>query len=297
MTPAFPLLLFGKKVRGQHHMAVDSQDLYLRVQYWWVNHKLELRRWWVFSLLIFDALLLLLAAVFLFVTTTGSSKLSQQVTDGAAALVQPVHITARPSAIIVEAQWGVRNENGSTDFLARIANPNTEWYAPEITLSFAVNGSPIEETMTTYLMPGETRHVFFNRMGVLAPGSRVTAKVEETAWERPPSLFASDNTSFSVSDTVFTPLSIISGEQKDATRVTAVVTNESIYGFWAVPVTVIIFRSDEPVAVDEQTIRQIAPFGTATVTSQWLQRIPQGGDIVVEPHVNAFDEENRLPVG
>gem|GEM_PF-4067325 len=278
-------------------MAVTSQDLNLRIQYWWVNHKLELRRRWVFSLLLLDALLLVVVVAYVFLTVRGSVQLSRQVTEGAATLAQPVQVTNRPADVSIQNQWGVRNANGSTDFIALVTNSNTEWYAGEVIIRFTVNGSPLDETLSTFLMPGQTRHVFFNRTGALAPSSRVDAEVVSTTWERPSSLFDSENTSFSVANATFSALTIISGQQTDASRVTAEVTNNSIYGFWAVPVTIIVFRGGEPVAVDEQVLRQVQPFETQTVTAQWLQRIPSGGEIVVEPYVNAFDEENRLPVG
>ena len=60
---------------------------------------------------------------------------------------------------------------------------------------------------------------------------------------------------------------------------------------------VLLFRGEDPVAVSEQTIRQIKPFASQPVVAQWVERIPTGVTVVVEPYVNPFDETNILPLG
>lgn len=277
-------------------MAIDSNDVNLRLQYWWVNHKLELRRWWVLVLLVLDAFLLIAATTMLLLAASGSAALTRHIPAEAQRARQPLQLTARPHAIAVNGEWGVRNENGNTDFLARLANLNAEWFAESVTVTFAVDGNDLEETVNTFLMPGEERYVFLKDQGPLAKGASVTARVSSTTWTRPNSLFAAQNTNFSVSGIVLTPLTLITGQGKEASRVTAEVSNDSIFGFWAVGVNVVVLRGDIPLAASTTTIRNFESFDQETITVQWLSRFPAGVRVVVEPYVNAFDEENILPL-
>lgn len=277
-------------------IAVDSRDVFLRLQYWWVNHKLELRHWWVLSILVFDALALIVVVVMVISAAIGSGQLSGRVKDQVVLLGTPLTVAARPVAIQVEGSWGIRSDDGSSDFIAKLTNPNDEWFASSLSVSFSVGATEITESVSTFLLPGETRHVFLHQSGALPPNVAVRAEVGEVQWEHPASLFPVENTAFSVANESLIPLAIITGQTGDATRATAEVTNNSIYGFWVVPVNVLVLREDEPVAISEQTLREIKPFEKQIVTAQWVQRVSSGVTVLVEPYVNPFDENNHLPV-
>jgi hypothetical protein len=277
-------------------MAVDSTDLNLRLQYWWVSHKLELRRWWVLSLLILDGVLLLAAGFFVTTTALGSRKVDEAILAGAVRLDRPLNVTERPQPVSVDGAWDIAG-TGTTDFVAQLTNPNTEWLAAAVEVEFSVSGDPIPETVSAFLLPGETRHVFLKRNSASADEHTVAAKVVGLTWEHPEDLFPAENTAFAVSGVIVEPLQLITGAGGEATRVTADVRNASLYGFWAVDVNILLYRNGAPVAFSKQTIRTFESSATETVAAQWLRSFGAGVQVIVEPYVNVFDESTILPVG
>lgn len=266
----------------------------LKFGYWFVTHKVALRKGGVIALILVNAALWLPAVYMAFrlfvVDGPAYARMLQQMS---VSLVNPDVIeAARPEPPVV-AQTLVFNTAGNRyDFAAIIKNQNPKWYG-DFEYRFVAEGfaTPARHAV---LLPG--RETVVSELGVTAPSRIRGGRLEFSSflWRRistrvvkdPPS-FVAERTAIVVSDARHEP--------GPPARTSFVVTNNTAFGYWNVDVIVLLKRGTSVVGVNRVTLERLASGEARPVDVAWFDSVGSVGAVDVRPQVNIFDPGVYMP--
>lgn len=205
---------------------------------------------------------------------------------------QSINATAQPLVIgdaVVFPGSGERY-----DFVADVENPNDSWYAL-VTYQFDVVGAASTPTRTLYVLPKEKK--YFTALGVKRPGETVngaTLNILNIAWRRinphdypNPQEFLAARNKFTITDATFTP----GGGAADSTgsQIKFIITNDSAYNYWQVPVQIALFQSGNLVGVEETNLQELKTGENRAVELRTFTQDLIAEEVNVIPSVDVFD--------
>lgn len=286
---------FGKGSQDKH---MELADLGLKISYWFVTHKEQFRQWRILTVLGLNFLFLIFAVVAGSVYLSEIPRYSRLLARATSAAPQAAIERTRPAPIEVRSATAAPVEGKTVDLIAELWNANERWGATIVEYSFTVAGTETPRR-TTYLLPGEHRHVF--QLGsavadptVLVPGS-VTLTLHDVRWQwvRDPAF--AQRSSFAVTDPAFTPLTQTRQGGK-AASLRATVVNAGIRGWRSVTVGIVVVDGSTAVGANTVTISTFSAQEKRTIEVSWPRAFSPSATVVLEPSTNLFDPKNTLPV-
>jgi len=276
----------------------------MAVGYWWVSHKLLLRKLGLSLLL---ALCVILVGYSIYGWGTylayGIWKEGDMVAQMAE---QPIPFSAyhkahAPQAIVEEDLFVLDSgtKEGWKDIIVPVYNPNSQWMAT-MTYHFEdeLEITP-DEIMT--VLPGEETVI-----GVLgyAPTSTIKSPQfvkTDVSWQRinphnipdPPAHIA-QRRDFPVSEIQITRPGEI--EDLDTHKIIFDITNNTIHSYWSVPMWVMLYRNNKLVGVEQVVLEPFELGETQTVDVRSLIKSKSITNIEVISQVNIFDEGVYKPI-
>lgn len=248
-----------------------------------------------------DILLIVYVATSLLVLATQSSRLNHGLLNLAQSLGSPpILSTEQPKDLAVPVTVVVPQANNQADFIARVDNSNQDW-AAVVNFHFKIiTGQLTEdwtgtEPKTATILPGQP--AYLSSLGAaVAVAASATAElsIDQLTWRRLPDQSRLQDITFEVSDTVYEPNVTVPNSSASLSRVTAQVTNRSLYGFWTLNVPVVLLVGDKPVAMKLITLRSVQPNETRSVEAQWFDNLPAQATADIRPRVDIFDDQNYM---
>ncbi len=280
---------------------LTTRDLILRLHSWFLSHRFQLKKWWVILILSVDILLIVYISTSFLVLATQSSRLNRGLINTALSLSPPaVLVTETPSELSVNSAVALVQSANQTDFIARVDNANSNW-AAEFAYHFELNSGQLNsdwsgtKSGTGLILPEQS--VFLSSVGEpVSVSSAAQAKlvIDQRTWRRVSDRSRLDNIRFNVTDIVYEPNVSVPNSSTRVSRVTAQITNRSLYGFWTVDVPVVLLIGDKPAAIKHLTLRSFRPSETRTVEAQWFGNLPTQASVDIRPAVDIFDEQNYM---
>ncbi len=274
-------------------MAQPSDDVLLRIGYWFAVHRDQLRTWWAISIIALDLALISFFVVIFAGYSLTTVKTVQGIRDMSATLVGPeLRAALEPTALELGQAVVLPVGNGRYDFVTPVSNLNTAWAATEVRYRFAYGSTTTREEHTT-LWPQASAFLTQLNVPATVSGSTEQPKIEITSveWKRPDSLalFSAD-VSFPVSQTNLRAVSSLN-IGGTATRWSATVKNSSVYGFRSVRFGVVLKNGGTIVAAGEALIERFASFTERPIEVTWLRSLPPNAQATVYPIVNLLDPD------
>jgi hypothetical protein len=276
----------------------------LKWGYWWVTHKVQVRKWFAMFLVVVD-LVLCGFAIFGFADWFFGS--GERERAQIAALARPVidYEFFRQKSAPKPPQFDkatVLNAGDKTyDYFAKSANPNVLWWV-EFEYRFK-SGSVETPTKKGFLLPGETRSM--HALGVKSDVRPTTAEfiVENVVWHRvnlhetrPDSAtWANVRLNFLVSDVKFVPPAPT--DPIAVSRATFTLTNDTGFGYYNVGFFITLYSGSRVVGVNRIVISDLRPGDRRTVEASWFFDLPTVSKVEVKPEVNIFDDRVYIPPG
>ncbi|MBI3963765.1 MAG: hypothetical protein HY341_02080 [Candidatus Kerfeldbacteria bacterium] len=267
--------------------------LQLQLEYWFVTHKLEFRRWWNILFITFDVALtlyvLVTMALYLIWTARAIREVEVMATDVADFSVLQAQLRPQPvTALQVRA---VASSDATIDLVAHVRNPDTRWTIRRLVYQFTVGGTALE-TQESYLLPGQEKYLTqANVSSTGAPGgvsfSTVSVSYERARPNRPLPMV-----DIQFSDIRFDQPQLSTGGR--GMRVQATATNQGFFGFRTVQVRCVLFSDADPVAVAAVPVGEMRRGAAAPVTCSWLTNTPVT-NVILEAETPVFDSANILP--
>lgn len=269
-------------------------DLSLKLNYWFLSHKEQLRQWQVLLLL---GMCFLLAIFFVVSATNYAAELPRMNRLIGAALADsaaPSIAATRPLPLSVRSAAAALVEGKAYDLIGAVHNPNTRWGVSALEFSFLVDGKETPRR-TAYLLPNRTRHLvlpaFAHRDGSRPRPERVTLVLHDVRWKWIRDTEQLRNVDFAVADLVFTPRTL-TRQGTEAATLTAQLRNASVVQWRTVDVGVILLGVDDvPLGANTLTVKDSEPQSATTIETSWPRAFPSGATAVIEATVNFFADE------
>jgi len=274
----------------------------LKMGYWWVTHKVQVRRVFTLVLLLIDLALVGFAGFGFLDWYFGSgvrergqiAQMTKQYSNYASLreMFAPVNLMIDSSAVLNSGE-------DTYDILARVTNPNMRHWV-EFDYQF---GSESAAVMHDFILPGSAKYI--HQLGVKSasrPGSPELL-LSNIAWHRlnahviRPDFasWAGTRLKLQVSDTVFTPPAPT--DPLIVSRVSFNIKNDTGFGYRRVGFFVNLIGGAGLVGVNYVTISNLRPGEKRPVDASWFSVLPSVSSVEVIPDVNIFDNLVYIPPG
>lgn len=206
----------------------------------------------------------------------------------------------RPKPIGTEPTLVFQGTEKRLDMITPVTNPNDQWIA-QFTYQYNISGEN-SSVQSGFLLPKQKGVLGLFGFMPKAPGALSSIfEVNHLTWKRvDPSMvggnyaqWMADHDAFTI-DTVQTNDISQSGSQA-MMRTTFTFNNPTAYGYWNIPLTILLLRASSPVAASTITLSQVKPGEKREVTVDWFERLPQVTETQIIPSVNFFDPTVYLP--
>ncbi len=272
----------------------------LKFGYWFVTHKLQLKRGLEFALMAVSAGLFLFTIAMLvklfLVEDTAFRAMQRQASQN---LVNPAVIAARvPKPLSVKTSAALEGGKGTSDAYAEITNPNKDSWA-SWTGQFSAQGATTTPRRE-FILPGETKPVV--DLGIESP--RLTGlkyEIRDLAWHRVDrhdipdyAAYRDNRLRFDIKDVVFTSAPSPDGKST-VSRVSFTVVNGSAYNYWTVRFIARLYRGTSIAAVNTVELQAMKTGETRKVEMAWVQDLQAISKPEVIPDVNILDLSVYMP--
>lgn len=268
---------------------VQKDPLSLRLGYWVAVHGAQLRTWWAISIIVADIALIGVFAVTFARYSFSTLRTVRDVAAMSETLVGPAlrqHLA--PTDIVTGDAVALPRGEGRYDLVVPVSNPNTEWAAVQVRYNFTFGTDTKEEAIS--LWPGQ--EAYLTQLNVAGPtesaAAAVTVNITDIKWQRPASRKIYDDVKFPLTEEKIAPVTgLTSGGS--ATRYSAKVKNNSVYGFKKVRFGIVLKNGSAIVAANEAVIANFPSFDERVLETTWLRGLPLSAEAVVFPIVDLLD--------
>ncbi|MAF13365.1 MAG: hypothetical protein CMI53_00525 [Parcubacteria group bacterium] len=271
----------------------------LKISYWYVTHKLQLRRLLVALLVALIVALfgfsIFRASIILFVEDKELEQtLSLLTTD--AINYEYFHEVNKPRELKIVSFDAVDGREKRFDFIAQVQNSNEKWVATDVLFQLISGGKVIAEKRS-FVYPNETKFVAIFGQEVLS-GNPVL-RIADVKWRRYLGFneFAEPRLRFVVGETDFKAAreSGIKGELPIST-LNFEVSNKSGFSYWQTGIYIVLLSGQKIVAANYTTLDQFLSGETRTVEMRWYESLPTINEIQVLPEVDILDITSYMRV-
>ncbi|OGL73810.1 hypothetical protein A3D72_02700 [Candidatus Uhrbacteria bacterium RIFCSPHIGHO2_02_FULL_57_19] len=277
---------------GPENQLTEDQ---LKFGYWFVTHKPQLKRVLVIFLIVINSLIWLFVLYRLTrLYLIDYNRHRAMVRQASQNLINPEVLEARrPRSLDLKQAVVLDAGSGRYDLSAVIFNPNREWYA---TFSYLFRGEAVTTPLRqSYILPGQEKIISELAFGSEARLRGVRLEIKEIEWKRvdrhqvaDTTQFVADRTNFVVSDAVFTPPD--PAVKDGPSKATFSITNATAYGYWAMDVTVVLYRGSAIAGVNRVQLAGLESGERRQAEVTWFEKLPNITKVEVRPEVNIFDE-------
>jgi hypothetical protein len=270
----------------------NLSDDELKVSYWYVTHRVLLRKLGIAVLGLIGLGLVLYGAWglinFYGIANTQSDEIAGAV--GQDKLNYDLLAEAnKPRDLVVLDTQVISSGDGLIDAVSQIQNPNLQWYVESFDYYYLF-GETQTETQSSFILPGQTK--FALQLGTETLPGNPNLVVDNIKWQK-----VSDYESLAEKMLQFEIRSakITSSKQtgiSDKESIATVdfeVVNKSFYNYWDPVFVVLVYRGDSVIAATKTTLKGINTGEVKTESINLFQAIPSGAQLQIVPDINILD--------
>lgn len=275
----------------------------LKVGYWWVTHKVQVKKVFTVALAVVAFSLLGYGAWGFADWFFGSGVrerqeiglLTQNWTDYAF-----FRESAQPDPMTTQSTETVSAGEGRYDMIAKVSNPNQRWW---MEFDYRFVGAGFDDPYKKgYLLPTEAKYLYSLAVesdskpsAALEVADIMMHRVDNHVVQPDYRTWATARLNFIIEDIKFAE------PEKDSpipiSRASFNVTNDTAFGYVSVPFFVTLLSGNRVVGVNRVVISQLRAGDTRQVEASWFNDLPNVTRVEVKPEVNLFDERAYLKPG
>lgn len=261
-------------------------DRQLKWSYWYVTHKLAIRKW-------VAVFLVVLAVGFWFFNIWQAAEYINDYNQRLAIVNRLLYSgddnlgrieSTGPQALNFSGLDVIKADNGRYDALIRVVNPNRDWGA-----KFDYRFVDSSEKLSGFVLPGGDK--FLMGLGLTqAPGE---IKIENLRWIKVADFdkYNAVNKQIAISEE-----DLVAGTSPaDPNKVTFTATNNSAYSYWQAGFQVFLYSGQQLVSFNYFSVDKLLSGETRKIDLNWNSRLPRINNIEVVADVNLLDQENIIP--
>lgn len=275
-------------------------DFGLKIGYWFVTHKEQLRQWKVLSLLGINFLFFIFIVVATSIHLSEIPRFNRLIgVVGSVAVVAPTAET-RPQQLIIGDAVAVSTEAKSYDLIAKVDNPNERWGVTALAYAFSVDGKELPRR-TVALLPGRSRYIIQTGSSASDPArpvpQSVSLRVQEVSWKWVRDTELLRNVDFAFHNVEFTPRTL-TRQATEAASLRAVIRNRSVVRWRTVDVGIVLVDGGKPVGATMITVKNSDPQTEEAIEVSWPRSFSSTTTPVFEAFVDLFppdDSQSLVP--
>lgn len=266
----------------------------LGFSYWFVSHKLAIKR---IATALFFAFDIVLGAylIYLLIVNIGIRQAEHDAliasflgdgglakTAAGAAALAPASLQTGAIATIVSG--------AAADIVVPVANPNAKWGA-RFTYHFMVSGKATAPR-AGFVLPGETRLLY--DLNVEGGAAVQSVEITDVAWVR--DIDYQTTYEQRLRGIEFTgveyivPEELSIGEQLPISRVRFTVANKTAYSYRDARFTVVLLSGSATVGVNSVALDELRTGQSAAMEATWFGRLPRVTSVQIVPEINVLDQ-------
>ena len=266
----------------------------MRLSYWYVTHKLRLKKWLAIFLVVVNVGLFGFSAykaIDLLIVQADSQR--QLIESLMVELIDypAQHQRFAPQPLELSAVSVVSSGAGGYDAVVEIANPNEQWVGQRVSAQLLTNGRVAAE-QHFFILPLQRRYILFFNVDQLNPAN-VAVRIAAIDWQRRNDFaqIAASRLAFSVSEVEFIPSSAARSQTGlEGSILNFTITNDSAYSFWEVGIQTVLLGTSSVVGANYLTADQFLSGESRRLSIRWHESLPPVVDAEVIPLVNVTDE-------
>lgn len=275
-------------------------DRRLKLSYWYITHKLLLRRLLI-GFLIAISIGMYSYAIFgavqeLFVYDRQYRELLANLPNDPSDY-EYIRQVRGPQPVEVVGLSTIPATDNRYDFVATVQNPNDNWTVLSMRIRLISNGQVVKER-EAFVLPAEQKIIGFYGVSNVSPSSAQVI-VDNYQWHRYNEYDASldPRLNFTVSNVEYDPVVEAGFSGKLPVSVLRfTITNDTAYSYWNVGVTMSVQSGSQVLAANYIALEQFRSGESRDVEIFWYENLPSGQSIRITPEVNVFDEASYMPV-
>jgi hypothetical protein len=275
----------------------------LRYGYWFVTHKILLKRIGIGLIILFNALTVGWSGWVWFSTyvlEADSDRIAAE-ENATSVLGSAIHENSAKPFLVSSAQAFATGDK--VDFSAEIKNPNANFRA-DFSYRFTADGQTTAD-QAGYVLPNDDKYL--TALGVKITGSKSAAlEISNIVWQRIDrhaipdyQKFSSDRLNFNITDIKFTPLdavTTVSGTVGTAAKAgltgktTFTFFNNTGFAYKQIKFTVLLFRGPGLAAVNSIIVTDVGAGETRPIEVSWYQTLLAISDTRIVPEVDILND-------
>ncbi|MFA6422189.1 MAG: hypothetical protein WCV92_02220 [Candidatus Buchananbacteria bacterium] len=265
-------------------------DRQLKLSYWYISHKLSLKRLWTIFLIILSIALwsyVILQMTLFFMNYSAHKQLENYLLFTADPSLSRIE-SLMPKNISVPSVQVFGTGNGY-DYLATISNGNKNWLG-EFEYRFT-NGTNTPQYKKGFVLPGSEANI----MDFSRENDSPNFQINNFKWKRIEGYESLKNKMdyFLVENDRFD----IGRGDKEPSTLSFEITNNSPYSYWLVDVQVIVYSEGTVAGINHYTLNQFKSGEKKQISLLWNHGLPTGLTYVILSAVNFLDPDNIMSVG
>lgn len=279
---------------------IDPQDNLtereLKFGYWFVTHKLKLRRTLIIVLAAFSAMLYIYSLYYIidyfFISGVGERRALVELSRGIDyTSLREVRGAKDLNIGLPQVFGGAANR---FDLIAKLQNKNKDFYA---TFKYKFIGPGFESPVTAgFALPGEEKYLMLLATPAAARPRALRVELQDLKWQRVsrhevsnPEEFVRDHMNFLIQNVVYNPALVRDNVVVNTASFT--VANNTAYSYWQVDFPVLLLRGGTSQAVNIVRAEKFRSGETRTLEVSWFESLPPVDKVDVGASVNIFDPE------
>lgn len=269
----------------------DITEKQLNWGYWFVTHKLLLRRLLVVALILLNAALLGFSGYGLVSDLLNASARAQQLQELVTGGLNPAIADAQAPQAMTSSNAQVLVSNGKYDFVSAVKNPN-RYFSARFSYRF-VTGSFATPPTVGFILPGEEKFVVALGQTADSRPSGAALEISNIVWRRIDrhtipdwSAFSNQHLNFPITDISYTPGIEIAPGKPTIGRTTFTIVNNTGYGYYDLRLLVMMYRGPALAAVNTTILPTFAPGETRSGEVTWYEDFGAISQIKVVPEID-----------
>jgi len=295
----FMLLYCYMAIDPQNPNNLNMSERQLGLAYWFVTHKILLKKIFIGAFIVFDAIFLFYGLYgFVDYFFIGGPREAQYLAQLPKNLVNLDAIYKERARNLEILGTYLIPSSGKYDLAAKIRNPNGNWWA-SFDYYFMLEGRPTE-IKQGFVLPGDEKFILSLANAVPGGGARTASFfIDKIRWQKIDAhtipnyeAWKKVNLNFLVSGIVFN--GAVKTDSKVFSQADFKVKNLSANDFWQVDFIVILYRG--PVLAGANFVRteRFNSSDERDLSLIWYESIPGVSKVEILPEVNVFDENNYI---
>ncbi|MFA5048867.1 MAG: hypothetical protein WC516_07630 [Patescibacteria group bacterium] len=264
-------------------------DQELKVSYWYITHKLTMKRWLIIGLTAVVAGLWLYFGwqiIFYVINYQTETAQTQKLIASPSSFLTSVE-TVKPQDMQLSDIEVLGGENGRYDFMVQAVNPNADWLVT-FDYSFVDSSSTDATPRPGFILPGEQKYLL--DLGHNSASGKL--QITNQQWKRI-SNFAQIREArmrLEINDKKME----LPAKTGDPTRLIFTLVNNSPFSYWNLPIQIFLMSGGTTRSINYLNLSQVKSGESRTMSVNWSQQLPYIDNVEIVPDLNIFDNNNIM---